>query len=260
MKRNITPFYIEGPVEAIDCTLEDKTISGNSSFVKVTGGNVNRLLSLPTRTVNNKPIVPGTMVYIVRTDSDSGQIQVVTQTFVDLYSTSFLTESFDSVTYMFVGPSESNKEGQWTSISSDVTAVFSGGTVANATTFSDDVQVGDTAVDELNIASIITYKRSLTPSSFCTFVENSTNGTATLNDEAHPNAGIITFSGTWVNGETATVTLPGDATYSTSNFILKNQPASVNGTLTASGNTLTFTATGTCSGVLEYLVVCMETL
>ena len=276
MKRNITPFYIDGPVETIDLSSENKSISGKSSFVIVNGpSSGSTSLNLPSRTTDDRPVVPGTMVTIVRKDTGEGSVLVgfgeaIPSGADNLYGISTLTVSTDSCTFMFLGRNINTDYNAWVLVSSDLAATaWSGGTVSTTTSFSSAVylngstyingsatKIGNSPVDDLQIASNFRFSDSNNNPTI-TFT-TAGSGTATLNASAHPNAAIITFDGVWGNGDTAVITLPANVTFESERFILKNQPSGINGNLVVSSDTqITFTATGVCSGDLGYLVVVM---
>lgn len=265
MKRNITPFYIDGPVESVDCSSGSQTISGKSSFVLVTGPSSGNpvTLSLPVRTSDDRPIVPGTMVTMVRTDSDAVAVTVTSESALDTNSSSTLSAYLDSTSFMFVGPNNDNIFGSWTLISSDLAAAdWDGGSVNGDTDFFGAVylrgstKIGDNPADDLQIASNFRFSDS---SNNPTIASNTAgSGTASLNESAHPNAAIITFTAGWANGDTAVITLPTDVAFEAERFILKNQAADINGDIEVTGNSeITFTATGECEGDLGYLVIVM---
>ena len=85
---------------------------------------------------------------------------------------------------------------------------------------------------------------------------DSTNGTETSTIDATSTdvAGRITFSSTWANADTCTVTFA--AAYDTAPKVILGYNASVNAGITAvTTDGFVITATGTCVGFVDYLVV-----
>jgi hypothetical protein len=272
MKRNILPTYIDSPAETIDVSVSNKPISGKSSFVLVVGpSSGTQYLSLPSRTSDDRPVVPGTMVTIIRKDAGEGTVIVGLGDSIptgsdNLYGMSLLDASGDSCTFMFLGENASTDYDAWILVSSDIAATaatWSGGSVTINTTFSANAllygsltKIGNSPVDDLQIASNFRFSDS---NNNPTIAFNTVgSGTATLNDSAHPNAAIISFTPGWANGDTAVITLPTGVTFEAERFILKNQAAGISGDIEVTADDqITFTASGECDGDLGYLVIVM---
>lgn len=269
MKKDITPFYLETPYETLTGSGAVYP-SGDTSFVIISGLTGNMIIDLPIRNSNDKPIKPGTCIRFFRTDNTLFSCGLASaklnpgSTFYDSgIAIDLIVKNGESCTAMMMGPTETNKQGEWALIDSDLAGSdsWNGGAVTSDTTFSSSVnlngftKIGNSPVNDLQIASNFRFSDS---NNNPTIVVTTGSGTATLNASAHPNAAIISFSGVWANGNTAVITLPSGVTFESERFILKNQPSTINGSIAVTTDTqITFTASGTCSGNLGYLVIVM---
>ena len=120
-------------------------------------------------------------------------------------------------------------------------------TVANAT--------GNTAVQgTLTVDGNSNFKSHLISSGTAPSVTvTSTSGTCTASANSTDTAIKLTFGGTWANAETATITF--SSAYSEAPVIATNLDPAINGSFSSALDSLTFTATGTCSNVADIVVI-----
>jgi len=274
MKRDITPFYLETPYE----TLTGSGLvspSGDTSFVVISGLTDNMNVALPIRNSNDKPIKPGTCIRFYRDDDSEntctillinvkeGSTEIITENNITFGQDEILKNG-ESCTVMMMGPSETNKQGEWAVIDSDLAGAGSwdGGTVSQITTFSANVNLnGGTNSIGNNLANLAQIKSSVA------FANNNNNqpvitvlsaddGGASFVGRQTNNLGEIQFSGNWASGDTLTFEFTA-APYTAqahSPIIFTEKEGTVNGSITTKNHQgFVFTATGPCSGTLKYL-------
>jgi hypothetical protein len=154
MIKNVTPFFLDGGVQPVATASSDVTWNGTSSFVTVAASGARSFL-LPSA-VGNKKIAFGTMVVVVKSDNNTNAITVnPTNDVSSSVPSVVLSTQYQTCMFMFKGPSGStNTIGEWALLSFGVGGggggSFTGGTVANATVFSNNLEVDGIATFDGN--------------------------------------------------------------------------------------------------------------
>ena len=140
--KHILPFLLEGDVQEIDSTSSNQAWNQLTSFV-----NIDNEAAIDFTVGEPKKNVPGALLSIVKESTDSFGISVKTSTLAvdDEFDTIVLSEADHSCLLMWSGE-------KWVPLSLAVggaNSTFTGGTVTNATTFSNavDVTTGGLTVD-----------------------------------------------------------------------------------------------------------------
>ena len=138
--KHILPFLLEGAVQEIDSTSADQTWNQLTSFV-----NIDNEAAINFTVGEPKKNVPGALLSIVKESTDSFGISVKISSVDDEFDTIVLSEADHSCLLMWSGE-------KWVPLSIAVggaNSTFTGGTVTNATTFSNavDVTTGGLTVD-----------------------------------------------------------------------------------------------------------------
>jgi len=199
MIKNVLPFFLDGGVQSAPSS----TIwNGTSSFVELTNG---AGLAIGIEDSYGKPIKHGTMLVVTNRSGSSSTVNPIAD-FSSNDDSIILGSSGASVLFMFKGPSELNVYGEWVVLSkfqadTDTDTPFSGGTVADATTFESetiheaDVTLGQTNANKVEIngklvkgnitvTAVATQDHTLTAAHFLTGIVLHTSVTG---------AGSITF-------------------------------------------------------------------
>lgn len=115
--------------------------NGSSSFVNISASGA-RTLSFGVADPSGRPVKPGTMVVIMKTDDNANAITVDPSPDMDAAADTFVLDvQNQTCLLMFKAPYGSNTKGEWVMLASDTYRLFNGGTVNNQTAFLSNVGV-----------------------------------------------------------------------------------------------------------------------
>ena len=149
MIKNVLPFFLDGGIQQI---AGSQFWNGTSSFVESTA---NAALVVDVKSPSGKPAKPGTLLVVTNRGGSDVYVAPIAD-FSTNDNTIDIDDSGDSVLLMFKGPSDTNKLGEWVVLSkfqadTDTNTVFTGGTVSGATSFTNDVTIGDSNSDKVEV-------------------------------------------------------------------------------------------------------------
>jgi len=263
MIKNVIPFFLDGGIQ------EESTNAnwnGTSSFVSVSTGSVTRQIDLNSTDSYGRPVKHGVMVTVVKSDNGSGQVKVVMDpdfsSDADLHEV-YLYREGQSAVFLFKDSNVQGRTGEWVvlsnaaipdNIATNTTAALKGGnnTFINTNNFDADVNIGNADTDTLTINSEI-----LLAGGAPSVAADSDSGTVAISADSVDAAGVLSFSGTWVNEEQVTLTF---------NNPFDNPPVvlfSSNGVSAANNFSVTsvtasaviLTVSSTMSGDVSYMVL-----
>lgn len=115
--------------------------NGSSSFVNISASGA-RTLSFGVADPSGRPVKPGTMVVVMKTDDNANAITVDPSPDMDAAADTFVLDvQNQTCLLMFKAPYGSNTKGEWVMLASDTCSSFDGGSVSNPTVFADTVGV-----------------------------------------------------------------------------------------------------------------------
>jgi hypothetical protein len=251
MIKNVLPFFLDGGIQEVSGgTFWD----GTSSFIESTA---NASIIVDVKSPSGRPVKPGTILVVTNRGGTSVGIAPLADFSANDNNIS-INDLGASVLLMFKGPSAVNKLGEWVVLSkfnADTDTVFTGGAVANPTTFQANVTVGNSDTDVFKVQSEIL----VTGSAPTIAVTAAGNGTATLSAESTDAAGIITFADTWASADTATVTF--NNAFDRTPVVVASENATATRNFSVSDTTsssFTITCSGTMVGDVSYIVLGLE--
>lgn len=147
MIKNVLPFFLNGGVQDVVSGTSNVEWNGSSSFVNISASG-NRTLSFGVTDPSGRPVKPGTMVVVMKTDNNANAITVDPSPDMEVDAGTFVLDvQNQTCLLMFKAPYGSNTKGEWVMLASDTCSAFDGGTVSNPTLFVSAVGVsGDLAV------------------------------------------------------------------------------------------------------------------
>lgn len=141
MIKNVLPFFLNGGVQDVPAGTGNVQWNGSSSFVNISA-TAARTLSFGVTDPSGKPVKPGTMVVVMKTDNNANAITVDPSPDMEVDAGTFVLSSQNQTCLlMFKAPYGTNTKGEWVMLASDTSSAFNGGLVANATIFNDLVGV-----------------------------------------------------------------------------------------------------------------------
>lgn len=115
--------------------------NGSSSFVNISASGA-RTLSFGVADPSGRPVKPGTMVVIMKTDNNANAITVDPSPDMEAAADTFVLDvQNQTCLLMFKAPYGSNTRGEWVMLASDTCSSFDGGSVNSPTIFADTVGV-----------------------------------------------------------------------------------------------------------------------
>lgn len=141
MIKNVLPFFLNGGVQDVVSDSSDVEWNGSSSFVNISASGA-RTLSFGVADPSGRPVKPGTMVVIMKTDNNANAITVDPSPDMEVAADTFVLDiQNQTCLLMFKAPYGSNTKGEWVLLAKDAGTTFSGGTVSANTVFSRDVEI-----------------------------------------------------------------------------------------------------------------------
>ena len=121
--------------------------NGSSSFVNISANGA-RTISFGVADPSGRPVKPGTMVVVMKTDDNANAITVDPSPDMEAAADTFVLDvQNQTCLLMFKAPYGSNTRGEWVMLASDTCSAFDGGAVNSPTIFADAVGVvGDLTV------------------------------------------------------------------------------------------------------------------
>ena len=146
MIKNVLPFFLNGGVQDVVSDTSNVEWNGSSSFVNISASG-NRTLSFGVTDPSGRPVKPGTMVVVMKTDNNAYAITVDPSPDMEVDAGTFVLDvQNQTCLLMFKAPYGSNTKGEWVMLASDTCSAFDGGTVSNPTVFLGAVGVGVSGV------------------------------------------------------------------------------------------------------------------
>lgn len=148
MIKNVLPFFLNGGVQDVTSGSSNVEWNGSSSFVNISASEA-RTISFGVADPSGRPVKPGTMVVVMKTDNNANAITVDPSPDMEAAADTFVLDvQNQTCLLMFKAPHGSNTRGEWVMLASDTSSSFDGGTVNSATIFLSSVGItGDLLVD-----------------------------------------------------------------------------------------------------------------
>jgi hypothetical protein len=141
MIKNVLPFFLNGGVQNLGNDATDTAWDGKSSFVNAIASGA-KAFTLGVAGPDGRPVKPGTMVVVMKTDANSFAITVnPTPDIEGDAGTVELNGDNQTCLLMFKAPFGANDKGEWVILAKDADTTFTGGTVGANTVFSGDVEI-----------------------------------------------------------------------------------------------------------------------
>ena len=141
MIKNVLPFFLNGGVQDLGNDATNAAWDGKSSFVNAIASGA-KDFTLGVAGPDGRPVKPGTMVVVMKTDANSHAITVKLAADIEAEAGDVeLNGDNQTCLLMFKAPFGANDKGEWVILAKDADTTFTGGTVGANTVFSGDVEI-----------------------------------------------------------------------------------------------------------------------
>ena len=141
MIKNVLPFFLNGGVQDLGNDATNTAWDGKSSFVNAIATGA-KDFTLGVAGPDGRPVKPGTMVVVMKTDANSHAITIKLAADIEGDAGDVeLNGDNQTCLLMFKAPFGANDKGEWVILAKDADTTFTGGTVGANTVFSGDVEI-----------------------------------------------------------------------------------------------------------------------